>query len=164
MPILAIYALIAASAIFGVGYGIAWEQQQYKIAALEDSIATANERSKRLLTEETDKVTRLAADQETSNLSLEAEHAKNLELLRVRDAGLNDARRVWANHQPRCANAVPKADNSGVSEKDNGGGTWLDSEQLSERVGKLVKRAETRDIDCHAIIETLSNIPQELIK
>jgi len=158
-----VYALIAA-AIFGVGYGTAFKQQQHQIAALEASIDSANHQASALLAAETRKVARLATDQEISNISLETEHAKNIELLRLRAVGLDDARRVWASHQPRCADSMPKVDNPGVDKRDDGAGYWLDSGKLSEGVDAIIRRADIESADHHQVMQFLKSIPQELTR
>ena len=161
MPIIAIYALIAA-AIFGAGYGTAWKQGQQHIAVLEASIESANYQASAALAAETSKVARLAADQEISNLQIEDEHAKNIELLRLHSVGLSDARRVWASHQPRCADSMPKVDNPGVDKRNDDAGYWLDSWKLSEGVDAIIRRADFESADHHKVIQFLKSIPEEL--
>lgn len=161
MPIIAIYALIAA-VIFGAGYGTAWKQGQQQTAVLEASIESANYQASAVLAAKSAEVEKLTADQAISNLSLEAEHTKNIELVANSGAALDAARRMWASHQPRCSGSLPKAGNSGIDKKDDAEGYYLDAGQLSEGVDALVQRADIESADTHTVMQFLKNIPTEL--
>jgi hypothetical protein len=79
MPIIAIYALIAA-ALFGGGYGSCWSHMTKQVSALNAQIQLSNEDAKRKLLDAITQAERAEQDAAIANTSLETEHEKNVDI------------------------------------------------------------------------------------
>ena len=108
MPVIAIYALIAAT-LFGSGYGTCWKVMNQQVANLNAQIEASNADAKRRLLESvtaTETAERNAAetakqleDETHKNIELNADLARRLATVRMR------VKTVHTN----CSNALPKS-------------------------------------------------------
>jgi hypothetical protein len=163
MPTLTIYALIAA-ALFSGGYAAGYKFEHAQVQLCEAKIEQSNDQAKIVLAEKSAQVERLGQAQTINNLSLEAEHAKNIELVNAHSIDLDNARRLWASHQPRCSGSLSKADHPGIDKNDDGEGYYLDAGQLSESIDGLIRKADIDSADHHEVMQWLNSLPLELIK
>ena len=107
MPIIAIYALIAA-ALFGGGYGACWSRMTGEIAALNAQITLSNEDAKRKLLESITSTERAEQAQRDTNAQLEAEHVKNVDISNHLSDSLAATRMYIPTKHSYCSRAVSK--------------------------------------------------------
>ena len=113
MPVIAIYALIAAT-LFGSGYGTCWKVMTRQIAVLNAQIEASNADAKRRLLESvtaTETAERKAAE---IVQQLENEYVKNIELNSVVGRSLDAVRMRVKTVHTNCPGAVSKSDSSGT--------------------------------------------------
>jgi hypothetical protein len=155
-------ASIFLTAVVSGGLAYTYEYKQY--AELQANVKSANTQAKIVLAKAEAKATENLQLQESNNAQLESKDAEINQLLIDKRSSLVSARRLWNSHQASCGNTAVKASNPSKSETNHAEGTWLDSQQLSEGVDRIIQRADTRDSNCHTVITFLNNIPQELIR
>jgi hypothetical protein len=170
MPSLAILiaiAFLAGGSIFG---GLAYTYANDKTKLCYGKIDTANSASKLVLANETARANKAEADQTITNVSLEAEHDKNIQHISADAISLADARVQWAAAQPRSGCPVSKAGNTGANKADDAGGFYLSADELSAELETLIPKtlqSDRIDEDHHFVLQWLNDVTinqPELIK
>jgi hypothetical protein len=170
MPIIAIYALIAASLIGG-GYGACWSHMTGEIALRDARLKTIGDTSAKLLADKTAEAEKIKTEQLETIKTLAVQNEKiDKYLADPRLAADYDSNaRLWASHQSSCGNAVSKAgaigrDTPNVEKRagniiDGESAGWLDTWQVASGFRSIVQAADRRDAECHkALIEIKHNI------
>lgn len=167
MPIIAIYALIAAL-IFGAGGATVWRYDQGIIAGLNASIKQSNINAQNALNKAKNHVQEVERAQEITEIQLEAEYDKRKKNSANANSALAAARMQWNADKPRSDCRMPESNNSSINKKDDGGGFYLSAAELSAELDKLVQKksllADTIDSDKHFILTWLNSLPPELIE
>jgi hypothetical protein len=108
MPVIAIYALIAA-ALFGAGYGTAWKQAQYQIITLETQRDQANVQSQSILRESTLQVEQAKVETSKRLELLTDGYNETINRINANNASIAPARMYITTDSKRCTNTLPRA-------------------------------------------------------
>jgi hypothetical protein len=113
MPVIAIYALIAA-AIFTSGYGTCWKVMNQQVATLNAQIEVSNADAERRLLESVAATEKAERDAAEANVQLEHEHATNMQLVSDNSTALSTVRMRIKTVHTDCSGAVPKGTSTSV--------------------------------------------------
>jgi hypothetical protein len=113
MPVIAIYALIAAI-VFGSGYGTCWKVMNQQVATLNAQIEVSNADAKRRLLESVAATEKAERDAAEANVQLENEHAKNMQLVSDNSTALSNVRMRIKTVHTNCSSPVPEGTSTGV--------------------------------------------------
>ena len=139
MPVIAIYALIAA-AIFTSGYGTCWKVMTHQVAVLNAQIEVSNADAERRLLESVAATEKAEKDRAAANVLLEDERTKALQLVSDNNASLANVRMRIRTVHTNCSNQVPKEASAGVPDEAT------DTTELPEDlVGILRRKAKECD-------------------
>lgn len=113
MPVIAIYALIAAT-LFGSGYGTCWKVMNQQVANLNAQIEASNADAKRRLLESTTATETAERNAAETAKQLEDEALKNIELNANVGRRLAAVRMRVKTVHTNCSGTVPKGSNPGT--------------------------------------------------
>ena len=140
MPIIAIYALIAAT-LFGSGYGTCWRVMTRQVAALNAQIEVSNADAKRRLLESVTATENAERKASETAQQLENEYVKNIELNRVVGHSLDVVRMRVKTVHTNCTNTLPKSDSAGTLEETT------DTSELPKDFERLLRSEGLRSDD-----------------
>lgn len=169
IPIRLIIVLSAIFAAFTGGYFYGWSGEYEEVIALEKHLNEINSQSQKLLRETQQRLDAQTLQQQATIKNLEEKYHETIgtndDLYRQLTAAQLQHRE---RHQARSGCALPKADNSARSQKDDDRRrSTVDSFGLSERFDSFVsgkaKQADKIDADRRLLLDWVKSIPDDLV-